>query len=636
MCGIFGYLSQNRHDLSSTQSVLKAMGEAIYHRGPDDEGYYLNGPIALGMRRLAIIDLSTGQQPITNEDKTLWIVFNGEIYNYRDLYEKLIKLGHTFTSKSDTECIIHLYEEYQEKCLDYLEGMFTFAIWNSQKQELFIARDRLGEKPLHYGIFGDTFIFGSEIKSLLKHPAITLNPNQSAISQYLSLEYVPSPDSLFAGIQKLLPGHYLTLKLGNSITIKPYWHPKTQINHNITKNEASSIFRNLLQESIEKCLISEVPLGVFLSGGLDSSAIALFASQLINQKPLNSFSIGFEDKSFDESIHAKAMADKLGLNHHNYIFKANIARDCFNDLWKVLDEPIGDASIIPSFFLAKMARQSVTVALAGEGGDELFGGYPTYMAHNYAKSLSRIPKFIRHNFLEKFVSALPVSHKNLSLDYKAKRFFKHLDAPYLTRHLRWMGSFNLSEQNQLLKTANLSELTNELELLNSGTLPKTLFPTLNGLDLELDKVMLLDLSSYLPDDLLVKSDRASMANSLELRLPFLNHKIVEFALSLPTHLKIHQQTTKYLFREAFKDLLPQEILNRPKKGFGIPVAKWINEDLKDLTIRFFDPKFIAQQEIFNNEYIANMLYLHQEHKVDLRKELWTLLMFQTWYDKFFN
>ncbi len=632
MCGIFGYFSTSKHDLGSNLDLLKAMGDAIYHRGPDDSGYYLNGSMAMGMRRLAIIDLKNGQQPISNEDDTLFIVFNGEIYNFKSLYEKLIKLGHKFKTQSDTEVIIHLYEEYGYDCLNYLEGMFAFAIWDKSKNELFIARDRMGEKPLHYSLFGDTLVFGSEIKSILKHPKAYCDLNKEALTQYLTLEYVPSPNTLFANIYKLLPGHFLTVKPDSSLNIQPYWFPDTKINDGINLDEAKADFKQLAKESIEKCLISEVPLGVFLSGGLDSSIIALEASQLIAQKPLQSFSIGFTDKSFDESNHAHLMAKYLKLDHHNFVFYPQTAKESFDSLWQVLDEPIGDASIIPTHYLAKMTRQKVTVALAGEGGDELMGGYPTYLAHNYAKYLSQIPILRNGRLMEKVLKSLPVSYNNLSLDYKAKRFFKHLQHNYLNRHLRWMGSFNLNEQNQLLKSQTL--IKNEIDLLENSS--KILLPRLNGQNLDLNKIMQLDLSAYLPDDLLVKSDRASMANSLEVRLPFLNHKIVEWALKLPSNLKIKGSVTKYMLRKAYQEDLPASILNRPKKGFGIPVAKWINEDLADLTDKFFSPKFVSSQGLFDQAFLDNLIRLHKSYKVDYRKEIWTLIMFQAWYDKFFN
>jgi asparagine synthase (glutamine-hydrolysing) len=627
MCGIAGYLRLNGQDIGDGEVILQAMLKSMYHRGPDDEGRKNIGPASLGMRRLSIIDLVSGHQPICNEDGTIWIVFNGEIYNFHELQKIVIAKGHVLKTASDTEVIVHLYEEFGIDCLNYLEGMFAFAIWDSKEKQLFIARDRMGEKPLHYGVFEGELVFGSEIKAVLAHPKVSKQVNFSALQKYLALEYVPSPDSIFAGISKLPPAHFLLVKNGNVKTGK-YWQPK--IDKTITnENEAKEKLIELLGRSTELRLIADVPLGVFLSGGIDSSAIAALASYKAGEK-IKTFSIGFEESSFDESEHAKTVARHLNCEHNIYQFPSKLALNMLEELWQYVDEPIADASIVPTYFLSKMTRQQVKVALAGEGGDELFGGYPTYQAHRLVSYWLNIPKILRKTILEPAIRSLPVSHNNLSFDFKAKRFINSANEPSIARHLHWMGAIPLKEHDRLIKS-DLLVLNSEKEL--------SFYHSQNGNSNKNDivsKIMQLDMNTYLPDDLLVKSDRASMAASLEVRLPFLAYPVVEFALSLPEKFKVNGLTTKYLLKKALISHLPEKILKRPKKGFGIPVAKWLNDDFKSLVDEFLSQSFIKQQSIFNFDYVNSLLTEHRQGRFDRRKELWTLFMFQWWWQKYFR
>lgn len=627
MCGITGYLNLNGHPVNPDETTLSRMLKTIVHRGPDDEGSLIMGPAALGMTRLSIIDIKTGRQPIGTEDGSAWIVFNGEIYNFHDLQNQLIARGHRLTTRSDTETVVHLYEEYGVDCLQFLEGMFAFAIWDHERQRLFIARDRMGEKPLHWGVFDGKFVFGSEIKAILAHPDATKELDPLALQKYLALEYVPAPDSIFKGIHKLKPAHFMLVERGQ-VKVKRYWEATNQPSP-ISEREASETLVGLLRESTSLRLISDVPLGIFLSGGVDSSAIAALANRG-RSEPIKTFSIGFTDKSFDESEYARAVATHIGSEHHVAVFDPSTAAETMDELWQVLDEPMADASIIPTYFLSKMARKEVTVALAGEGGDELFGGYPTYQAHRLAEIYKLIPKALRHQVLEPAIMSLPVSHNNLSFDFKAKRFISAVDEPPVKRHLRWMGAIPLSEHCKLVSPDLLAVATEEKlhpDLPLSSPISKESRNVLS-------KIMLLDIVTYLADDLLVKSDRASMAASLEVRLPFLAFPLVEFAASLPSSLKVRGFKTKYILKKAMAPYLPRQTIARPKKGFGIPVAKWLRNEFKSVVQELLNEDYVKRQQIFLWPYLKRLLAEHNDGRVDRRKELWTILMFQMWWRKF--
>ncbi|MBZ0186345.1 MAG: asparagine synthase (glutamine-hydrolyzing), partial [Candidatus Obscuribacterales bacterium] len=517
MCGIAGYLNLNGRSYDPAGSnYLPAMMKSITHRGPDENGSIIVGPAALSMTRLAIIDLKTGQQPIFNEDESICIVFNGEIYNFEELRDRLLANGHQFRTGSDTEVIVHLYEELGVDCLKHLEGMFAFALWDSNKKRLFLARDRMGEKPLHWSIFDGQFIFASEIKSILEHPAASKSLNAEALRQYLALESVPAPNTLFRDIYKLLPAHYMVIEQGK-VNIASYWTPSMEVS-DMGEAEAKEKLLALLDESIRLRLISDVPLGVFLSGGIDSSTIAALAAKHTSGR-LKTFSIGFSDSSFDESNHARTVADHLGTSHQVMEFQPDLAFATMQELWQVLDEPIADASIVPTFLLAKMTKESVTVALSGEGGDELLGGYPTYQAHRLAGIWNKIPQILRGGILEPLINSLPVSHKNLSFDYKLKRFIASSKHEPLARQLRWMGGLPMDTHQSLLRPSlfeDAGSMSDELDLISHLDLD-LLYRRLKKEDV-VDQIMRLDQMTYLADDLLVKSDRATMAASLEARL----------------------------------------------------------------------------------------------------------------------
>ena len=532
-----------------------------------------------------------------------------------------------------------LVPDYGVNCLRFLEGMFAFALWDNRKKRLFIARDRLGEKPLHWAIFDNQFLFGSEIKAILANPAANRRLNVAAMEKYLALEYVPAPDSIFESINKLMPAHYMLIERGQ-IKIQLYWDSNVA-QSDIKESEAKQKLLELLDRSVELRLISDVPLGIFLSGGIDSSTITALAARR-SSKPIKTFSIAFADRSFDESEHAKMVARHIGTEHHVIRFQPEQAFETMNELWQILDEPIADPSILPTYFLSKMTRKSVTVALSGEGSDELFGGYPTYQAHRLAYLWNAIPSKFRHYVLESAIASLPVSLNNLSFDYKLKRFVAAINESPMRRHLQWMGAISLREQKKLIRSEFFGQAKREArspnfqaeeELIQHISQSVALANKQGTLDV-VDKAMRLDLGTYLPDDLLVKSDRASMAASLETRLPFLAYPLVEFALSLPPSLKVRGITTKYLLKKAAAPLLPHRTIHRPKKGFGIPVAKWLNNDFRSLTDEYLGSDFIQAQGIFNSNYIQELLTRHRQGQSDYRKELWTLLTFQCWWHKY--
>lgn len=642
MCGIAGYLNLSGAELDhrpgAKEDYLRGMCQSIHHRGPDEQGMKYIGPAALGMTRLSIIDLSTGQQPISNEDETVWIVFNGEIYNFHELKERCEKLGHTFKTRSDTEVIVHLYEEYGVDCVQYLEGMFAFSIWDIEKKRMFIARDRMGEKPLHWAIFDDKFFYGSEIKSILTHPSVKRELNPVAMQQYLSLEYVPSPSTMFEGIHKLPPASYMVIENGQ-VHIQRYWSPSVATTK-MSENEASERLLQLLDESVKGRMISDVPLGIFLSGGIDSSGVTAIAARHVSHK-LKTFSIGFNDASFDESDYAEQVAKHVGTEHHKEQFTPNLALNMMEDLWKVLDEPIADASILPTYFLSKITRQRVTVALSGEGGDELFGGYPTYFAHSLAAIWRSMPGVLRNGVVAPIVNAMPVNLNNLSLDYKMKRFISSAEESPMVRHFKWMGSIPVAQHSGLIKqsafdTIGGAPFKTHDDLIAWLRETRWLMQQIDDRSHVVDTAMRLDTSCFLADQLLVKADRASMACSLEARMPFLAHPVAEFALSLPASYKVRGLTTKYLLKKTLAPLLPENIIKRQKKGFGIPVAKWLKGDFKILVDELLEEGYVRRQGIFEWSYLSTLLSDHYEGRADRRKELWTLIMFQRWWHKFFN
>ncbi len=650
MCGITGWVNLKQSDRNHTEAVLHSMCERIVHRGPNSEGIWMDDTVALGMRRLSIIDLHTGDQPVYSEDKSIVVMMNGELYNYREVRETLEKRGHKFVTQTDTEIVPHLYQEYGDDFVDHINGMFAITLWDTRRKKLVIARDRFGEKPVYYGIFDDKLVYASEPKALLAHPSIKAELNLDAFRQYLSFDYIPAPQSIYKGIQKLPAAHIMTVENGD-VKIRRYWNltweksptslsllghgigfkgtqsGSTAKSTNLSLSDTADDLRDLLSDAVRMRLVADVPLGILLSGGIDSSAVAAFAVQHATEK-VKTFSIGFEEDSFDETKYARQVAAHLCTDHHEEKLSAATAGDLISDIGTWLDEPLSDGSLIPTYLLAQFVRKHVTVALGGDGGDELFAGYPMYYGHKVADAYGTIPQFLRSGVIEPIVRMLPVSTKNLSFDYKAKRFVKSANYETVMRHHSWFGSFSLDEQLPLLTENVLANGSGDIYV---G--PKDLLGICDATD-EIERMQYLDMNFYMAEDILTKVDRASMAVSLETRAPFLDPRVGQFAASLPLHYKLRRNKGKYILKRAVKDMIPKTILTRPKKGFGIPIAEWLKGRLNPLMHDLLDPPRLRKQGLFEPAYVQTLITEHEKGIASHHKQLWTLLVFQLWYDNF--
>jgi asparagine synthase (glutamine-hydrolysing) len=625
MCGLCGVLNFDGQ-APVDQAGLAAMTATLNKRGPDDVGYFCSGPVGLGHRRLSIIDLEMGHQPLSNEDGSIWIVYNGELYNYREIRANLEKAGHRFATASDTEVIVHAYEEYGADCLKAMNGMFAFALWDSNRRRLLLARDRIGIKPLYYAKLPHCLLFGSEVKSVLAHPQFERRLDVTALNLYLSLEYVPTPHCIFAGVHKIPPGHFLMVE-GEDTRLERYWDLRLDKSEPIaarTVSECTAEVLQLLYDAVKMELIADVPVGVLLSGGIDSSAVAAMMTRASNQS-VPSFCVAFDDPSFDESSHARLVARHLGTEHHEFPLSADTALATLPEIVAGLDEPLGDSSIIPTYCLSRFTKEHVKVALGGDGGDELFGGYSTLQAHRLANYYQRLAPGWLRDLVEPWVlEKLPVSFDNLSFDFKMRRFLRDYRLSPVERHHRWLGSFTPEEKASLLSPL-AGEIRQEVMGLVAGHAHRahTQDP--------LNQVLYCDLKLYLEGDILVKVDRASMANSLEVRVPLLNRLLVEYAAKLPHSFKLRGLTTKFLLRHALKGILPDSILKRGKKGFNAPVAKWFAGPLKPLLEDLLSPQRLKRQGLFQPAFVTSLIKEHQARYRDHRKLLWTLLAFQMWY-----
>ncbi len=662
MCGIAGWinLDTTRSQSIDREAVLHSMCERIVHRGPDSEGLWLDDQVALGMRRLSIIDLKTGDQPVFSEDKSVIVMMNGELYNYREIRSELEKEGHKFTTRSDTEILPHLYQKYGDALLDHINGMYAFSLWDSRKKKLLIARDRFGEKPLYYGIFDGKLIWASEPKALLAHPSVKTEIDLDAFRHYLSFDYVPAPMSIYKGIHKLPAAHWLTVENGE-VKTRRYWDlswrksdregglkngaddlalrdvrtsgkngkspAKTQRREEESLIAKAEELRELLSDAVRMRLVSDVPLGILLSGGIDSSTVAAFATQHATER-VKTFSIGFEEDSFDESKYAREVARHLNTEHYEEILSAETAGDLITDIGTWLDEPLSDGSLIPTYLLSRFVRKHVTVALGGDGGDELFAGYPMYYAHKVAAMYDAVPKFLRAGVIEPLVNTLPVSTKNMAFDYKAKRFIAGSKFDAVTRHHAWFGSFSVDQHEHLLSRDVLAATSGDIY---KGA--KDLLQITDAVD-EIERMQFLDLNFYMAEDILTKVDRASMAVSLETRAPFLDPRVAQLAASLPVDYRLRGSKGKYILKEAVKDLVPASIIRRSKKGFGIPIAEWLKGRLNPLLHDLLAAERLKKQGLFNPGYVEKLITEHETRKASHHKELWTLLVFQLWFDNF--
>jgi asparagine synthase (glutamine-hydrolysing) len=627
MCGITGFIYNNGRAVE--REVLERMNCAIVHRGPDEDGFYVKENIGLAMRRLSIIDLAGGQQPVHNEDGTKWIVYNGEIYNFQVLRDDLEKRGHKFYTHSDTETLIHLYDEFGIDCLDHLRGMFAFAIWDEKERSLFLARDRVGKKPLLYSHKpnGD-LIFGSEFSALLQHPSIGRDVDNEAIDNYLSYLCVPAPLTAYKEIRKLEPGHWLRWKNGE-IETRRYWQPNFSKKIKISEEEAIEETTRLLRESTKLRLISEVPLGAFLSGGVDSSTVVALMAQE-SSTPVKTFSIGFEEQDFSELKYARRVAEHVGAEYHEFIVRPN-ALEILPTLVEHYGEPYADSSAIPTYYVSRETRRHVTVALNGDGGDESFAGYERHAAMRLAEAYHRVPKFIRKTFVETPVGLIPTSELKRSRARDAKRFLRAANLPKTERYFRWMSTFDRDAKSNLYTAEFKAAVQNS----NPSAIMDSWFANANGSGI-VDATLLNDIMTYLPNDLLVKVDIASMANSLEARSPFLDHKVIEFAASLPESLKMRRIETKSLLKKVAARLVPREVVYRRKMGFGVPVGKWFRGEMKSFVSDILLSDKALNRGIIRPEVLRRYVSEHTSGERDHQFQLWTLFMLELWFQRFID
>ena len=656
MCGICGIMDFRRKPIDL--QLLKRMTDILAHRGPDSWGAValsemegkgvrpitfsdadgLTGPagehgnynVGLGHRRLRIIDLSdAARQPMSNEDQSVWIVYNGEIYNYRELSSELKALGHVFRSHSDTEVIIHLYEEYGERCVDKLRGMFAFALWDADKRIFFLARDRVGKKPLFFFRDRDQFIFSSSLKSILLNPAVIREINPEIIHHFLTYEYNPTNETIFEGINKLPPGHLLTYKNGE-ISVKKYWDITDTYNAEAKAHDMeyySKRIVELFEESVRLRLVSDVPLGAFLSGGLDSSAIVAMMSRL-EGAPVKTFSIGFDDESFSELRYARQVAEQFQTEHHEFIVTPKTI-DVLPALVWHSDEPFADPSILPTYYLSKMTREYVTVALSGDGGDESFAGYESYIGEKLVTYYQMIPPYIRNRLIRDTLKKYPESTRRIDLVRRLKRFMEKAEMPPERREWR------LAFSNGMKEAIYSDDFRQQIMENDSLALREREFFKIKKADLT-TRLLNLDVKVYLPEDLLVKTDRASMAHALEVRSPFLDHHLMEFSASIPADMKFRGLTTKYILKKAFSHLLPKKIIHRPKQGFGVPLGSWFRGDLKKISYSVLLDEKAIRRGYFKRDAVKALLDEHCSGKFDHGHKIWSLLNLELWHRTFID
>ncbi len=624
MCGIAGFI--NAGGTEELQTIwINQMTQAIRHRGPDGVGTYIKPPVVFGHRRLSIIDLETGGQPMKDDASESVIVFNGEIYNFLEIRRDLEQRGHQFKTKSDTEVLLKAYLCYGAKCLEAFEGMFAFVIWDANNRSLFAARDRLGKKPFYYTLQNGIFAFASELVSFRNLPFVKLEIDRRSIAKYLTYEYVPTPNSIYKDIFKLKPGHFLTFKHG-TLETRCYWDlPVPSETTSLSEEECCERIRSLLGKAVKKRLISDVPLGVFLSGGIDSSAVVALMSEIVAGHEIKTFSIGFQESSYDESPYSRLVSKQFGTDHYEEILSALEAGSLLPDIVSRQDEPMSDPSVVPTFLLSQITRKTVTVALGGDGGDELFAGYEYFTGSILSDYYLKIPRLLRDRMIKSICNLLPFSTGYVNPRHVAQKFINGAEAPEWLRSQIWVGAFSQDFERRLWTDFPFSAS----DSLGLYTETRELFENFGARN-SLDKVFYLFAKQYLLDYILVKVDRCSMMNALEVRAPFLDKDVVEFVFGLPARLKIKRFQRKYLLKKALKNHLPSCILHRKKRGFLIPTALWLKQNLRPLVEETLGERNLKNQGLFNSKIVTEMVSQHNEGKMDYRKELWTLLVLQLW------
>jgi asparagine synthase (glutamine-hydrolysing) len=630
MCGICGIVG-SRADRPVPLSLLESMTRTLVHRGPDEQRTQIDGNVGLGHCRLKIIDLTAdARQPMSNEDDSNWLVFNGEIYNHLALRRELEQKGHRFKSRSDTEVILHLYEEHEEECLSHLRGMFAFAIWDTARKKLFLARDRLGQKPLFYAQTADRLVFASEIKALLQDPDVDRTPNPQAIHHYLSLSYVAGIETAFKGIQRVAPAHKLVYKDGEARTSR-YWRlsfaGSTALRGRGTKQVEEELLARF-EEAVSLRLMSDVPLGALLSGGIDSSAVVAMMARSMD-RPVKTFTISFEEKSHDESAYARAVAERYATEHREYTVRPDLV-ETLPSIVEQYDEPFADPSALPTFYLAKVVSEHVTVALNGDGGDECFAGYDRYVKNRVSGYYLKMPRALRRLMATMF-AAVPGGLRQQNILKRLKNYVRAEELPLDRLYCRWLLLFDRQQKQGLYSDGFAKALdVGDTEDLIIGMMKES-----NGEGV-LEASLRTDALSYLPDDLLVKMDRACMAHSLENRSPFLDHEFMEFVAALPTEMKLRGLTRKWILKRAFKGILPGKILHRRKRGFGLPIDRWLRNDLKDMVQDTLLARSAVERGYFRKSTVKRLLEQHMSGQCNWQFHIWNLLMLELWHRHFID
>ena len=618
MCGIAGvvYSDPTR---KVNESELKKMSDSIHHRGPDDEGFYINNNVGFGFRRLSIIDLHTGHQPLTNEDGTVWIVFNGEIYNFQELRADLLKKGHQFKTKTDTEVIVHLYEEYGIDCVKHLRGMFGFAIWDDNKKKLFCARDRFGIKPFYYHFDGERFVFGSEIKVIKNAENISKDIDFTALDSYFAYGYITDNKSIFKAIEKLKPAHILEFEpVKKEIKISKYWHVNFEPDYSKTEGEWMEEIDHVLSESVKMRMIADVPLGAFLSGGIDSSSIVALMSKH-SDRPIKTFSMGFKEQEFNELQYAQEVADKYGTEHHEQIVEPE-SIGLLSKLVDAYDEPFADSSAIPTYYVSKFAREHVTVALSGDGGDELFAGYRHYPKMNNIYNKNVLPHGFNKHFWGALYKTIPMKIKGKGITY------------FLSKERRNVGAYftllTQPERNKLFKREVQEQIGNnyaeqyKIDLINACES-----------DDFVTRTQYTDIHSYMVDDILTKVDRVSMQNSLEVRVPIMDHVFAELSFKIPSKFKLKGNEKKYILKKSMEKYLPPGVLSHKKQGFGIPLKMWFKSDLKEYINDRLGSSNSYVSQYLNMDFVQKIVNDHNTGMRDLNQKIWEILFLDAWLEQ---
>jgi asparagine synthase (glutamine-hydrolysing) len=621
MCGICGVYNVRSKEPVPPE-LIERMAGAISHRGPDESGAYLDGCVGLGIVRLSIIDLTGGHQPISNETGDVWVVFNGEIWNYKELRKELTEKSHRFSTNSDTETIVHAYEEYGLACVRHLHGMFGFAIWDSSRKRLLLARDRVGKKPLYYTCVDGSLIFASEIKSLLCHPGVKREADVQALADYLSVRYVPAPATLFANIYKVQPGHLLLCE-NDTLREECYWDFTFGETEHLPMEEYLQGTRQHIYRAVEERMMADVPVGAMLSGGVDSSIVTGVMSKLTNH-PVKTFSVGFDHPEYSELPYAKLVATHFGTDHYELVVNSSDLTKYWPLLTWHRDEPVSEPSDLGVYLISKLARQHVKVVLSGEGGDELFAGYPKYVVDWLASYYHLLPAAIRNQMISPALDRLPYGMRKL------KTTARNLSQPAPDRWMDWFGVFNGPMVENLLSTSTKARIDRDASRAFRRLLAR------NPQRDNLSSMLYLDTKIWLPDNLLMKGDKMTMAASLEARIPLLDYKLIEYAASIPSNIKIKSLKAKYLLKRAFADFLPEPILTRKKMGFNVPIGIWFREGQRDVISRLLLSERAHSRDFLNNAFVAKLINDHLAGRTNYEKQLFILASLELWFRVFID